>query len=290
MEKANAYSFGVHLDLPALIKRDFMDIVQAIVLALIQGITEFLPISSSGHLILPSEVLRWPDQGLAFDVAVHVGTLSAVMIYFRKEIADIIVGGCATLTGKFDHPQGKLAWMIVLATIPAGLAGLLFNDFIEANLRSATVIATTTIVFGILLGFADQTKNKHKTLIEIGIASALIIGCAQALALIPGTSRSGITITAALFLGFSRESAAKFSFLISIPIIMLSGGYKGLELLGQTGIDWTAIIVGVVCSAVSAYLCIYFFLSFINRIGMMPFVYYRMVLGLALIGMIVYQS
>jgi len=151
-----------------------MDIVQAIILALIQGITEFLPISSSGHLILPSEVLGWPDQ---------------------------------------------LAWMIVLATIPAGLAGLLFNDFIEANLRSSLVIATTTILFGILLGFADLRPNKQKDLYQIGISAALFIGCAQALALIPGTSRSGITITAALLLGFSREGSAKFSFLMSIPII-----------------------------------------------------------------------
>ena len=267
-----------------------MDIFQALILALIQGITEFLPISSSGHLILPSEVLNWPDQGLAFDVAVHVGTLSAVLIYFRQDVAQIIAGGFATLSGNFSHPQGKLAWMIVLATIPAGLSGLFFNDFIEANLRSATVIATTTIVFGILLGLADVNSRKTKTLIEIGLISALVIGCAQALALIPGTSRSGITITAALFLGFSRDASARFSFLISIPVIILSGGYKGLELVGQTGIDWVFISVGVLCSAISAYLCIYFFLSFINRIGMMPFVYYRLVLGLALVAMIVMQT
>ncbi len=267
-----------------------MDIFQALILALIQGITEFLPISSSGHLILPSEVLRWPDQGLAFDVAVHVGTLSAVMLYFRKDLAQIIAGGFSTLGGNFDNPHGKLAWMIVLATVPAGLAGLLFNDLIETHLRSAAVIASTTIVFGIVLGLADVNARQSKTIVEIGVLSALVIGCAQAIALIPGTSRSGITITAALFLGFSRESSAKFSFLISIPIIILSGGYKGLELIGQVGIDWSLIAVGVACSAVSAYLCIYFFLSFINRIGMMPFVYYRLALGLALIAMIIMQS
>ena len=267
-----------------------MDIFQAFVLALIQGITEFLPISSSGHLILPSEVFNWPDQGLAFDVAVHVGTLSAVMLYFRKDIAQIVVGGFSSLSGNFDHPHAKLAWMIVLATIPAGLAGLLFNDFIEENLRSAAVIAATTIIFGIFLGFADGKANKHKTLLEIGILSALLIGCAQALALIPGTSRSGVTITAALFLGFSRESSARFSFLISIPIIILSGGYKALELVGASDIEWIPIIVGMLCSAVSAYLCIYFFLSFINRIGMMPFVYYRLALGIALIAMIMMQG
>lgn len=263
-----------------------MDIVQAIILALIQGITEFLPISSSGHLILPSEVLGWPDQGLAFDVAVHLGTLTAVVIYFRREISETVVGGVKTLGGDFSDPSGKLAWMIVLATIPAGLAGLLFNDFIEANLRSSLVIATTTILFGILLGFADLRPNKQKDLYQIGISAALFIGCAQALALIPGTSRSGITITAALLLGFSREGSAKFSFLMSIPIIILSGGFKGLDLIGHSDVDWQAIAVGVCVSAVSAYICIHYFLSFINRLGMMPFVYYRLILGLALIAMI----
>lgn len=264
-----------------------MDIVQAIILALIQGITEFLPISSSGHLILPNEVFGWPDQGLAFDVAVHVGTLAAVMIYFRKEIAEIVVGGVKTLGGNFSDPYGKLAWMIVIATIPAGLAGLFFNDFIETHLRSSMVIAATTIIFGILLGVADLKSNEQKTLFQIGIGAALFVGCAQAMALIPGTSRSGVTITAALFLGFARDGAAKFSFLMSIPIIVLSGGYKGLDLVGETNVDWQAILVGVAVSAVSAYICIHYFLSFINRLGMMPFVYYRLLLGVGLIAMIV---
>lgn len=263
-----------------------MDIVQAIILALIQGITEFLPISSSGHLILPSEVLGWPDQGLAFDVAVHLGTLAAVVIYFRQEIGETVVGGFKTLGGDFSDPSGKLAWMIVLATIPAGIAGLLFNDFIELNLRSSIVIAATTILFGILLGFADLRPNQQKSLYQIGIGAALFIGCAQAFALIPGTSRSGVTITAALLLGFSREGSAKFSFLLSIPIIILSGGFKGIGLIGHSDVDWQAMVVGVGVSAISAYICIHYFLSFINRLGMMPFVYYRLVLGLALIVMI----
>jgi len=250
-----------------------MDIFQAVILALIQGITEFLPISSSGHLVLPSEVLGWPDQGLAFDVAVHVGTLTAVVVYFRSDLAEIIVGGLQSLTGNFSHPQSKLAWMIVVATIPAGLAGLAFNDFIEANLRSAAVIAATTILFGIALGLADLGKTKTRSLLELGLLAALVIGCAQALALIPGTSRSGITITAALFLGFSRDASARFSFLLSVPIIILSGGYKALELLGAASVDWALIVTGVFVSAVSAYICIHFFLSFINKIGMMPFVY-----------------
>ena len=264
-----------------------MDIVQIVVLALIQGITEFLPVSSSGHLILPKELLGWPDQGLAFDVAVHVGTLAAVLIYFRKDIGEIIVGGFKTLGGNFSDPAGRLAWMIVVATIPAGIVGLLSSEFIEANLRSMTVIAATTIIFGILLGLADIRKTGAKDVFQIGLMAALIIGCAQALALIPGTSRSGITITAALFLGFSRDASARFSFLMSIPIIILSGGFKSLELVGAQAVDWQALAIGIVVSAVSAYLCIHFFLSFINRIGMMPFVYYRLLLGLGLIALIV---
>ncbi len=263
-----------------------MDILQTIILALIQGITEFLPISSSGHLILPKELFDWPDQGLIFDVAVHVGTLAAVVLYFRHDISEIVVGGFKTLGGNFSDPAGRLAWMIVIATIPAGLAGLVFGDFIESNLRSMAVIATTTIVFGILLGVADQKnlyrKGEAKTLVQVGIGTAIFIGCAQALALMPGTSRSGVTITAALLLGFNREASAKFSFLLSIPAILLSGmysGYKSIELVGVEGIDWNAIIVGVVVSAISAYICIHYFLSFINRLGMMPFVYYRLVLG-----------
>lgn len=264
-----------------------MDIIQAVVLALIQGITEFLPVSSSGHLILPSEVFGWPDQGLAFDVAVHVGTLIAVVSFFHKDIRDIVVGGLKTCRGDFSDPAGKLAWMIVVATIPAGLAGLVFNDVIETHLRSTAVIAATTIIFGVLLGVADRNKNQRHVLYDIGIATALCIGLAQAVALIPGTSRSGITITAALLLGFSRDSAARFSFLLSIPIIVLSGGFKSLELIGAKNVDWVAMLVGVVVSAISAYVCIHYFLAFINRLGMMPFVVYRLLLGVTLIGLIV---
>jgi len=262
-----------------------MDIVQAIILALIQGLTEFLPISSSGHLILPSEVLGWPDQGLAFDVAVHAGTLLAVLLYFRQDVADIVCGSVKSLSGNVT-PSGRLGLCITIATIPAGLAGLFFNDLIETHARTSAVIASTTIIFGLLLAWAD-TKRGASDIYAFSMKAALIVGCAQALALIPGTSRSGITITAALVLGFSRDASARFSFLMSIPIILLSAMYKGLELFSQAQVDWFLITVGVAVSAVSAYLCIYFFLSFINRLGMMPFVYYRLLLGAILIIMIV---
>ena len=263
-----------------------MDIIQVIALALIQGITEFLPISSSAHLILPKEILGWPDQGLSFDVAVHVGTLSAVLIYFRNDLLDMLRGWVLSFSAEKSNQNGRLAWQIIVATIPAALAGLIFGDYIEAYLRSIAVIAATTILFGLLLGWADRTAPQRATLASMTFKLAVFIGIAQALALIPGTSRSGITITMALILGFNREDSARFSFFLSIPIIALSGGYKCLELIGSSGVNWNDILLGVVLSAISAYFCIHYFLSFINKIGMMPFVLYRVVLGVVLILML----
>lgn len=256
-----------------------MDFMQALILGLIQGVTEFLPISSSGHLILPSALLGWEDQGLAFDVAVHLGTLLAVLTYFYKDVASLVQAGVQSVFQGRRDSTATLAWMVVLATIPAGLAGLIFNDFIEEHLRSALVIAVTTVAFGVLLGVADKYGSRQTDLVQITIKAALIIGCAQALALIPGTSRSGITITAALLLGFDRSSSARFSFLLSIPIILLSGGYQSLGLLGEADYDWGSLLIGVASSMLSAYACIFTFMHLIERIGMMPFVVYRLVLG-----------
>lgn len=261
-----------------------MDLMEIIVLAVLQGLTEFLPISSSAHLILPSRMFGWEDQGLAFDVAVHVGTLAAVMIYFRKDIVALIQGWLTTGFTRHPNADGRLAWYVALATIPAGMAGLLFDDWIEANLRSTAVIAATTIGFGVLLGISDRLRHGTAGLVEMTLLMALIIGFAQMFALIPGTSRSGITITAALLIGMQRVDAAKFSFLLSIPLILAAGGLKTLELVEQvTPVDWQALVLGVLISAVSAWICIYYFLAFINRIGMMPFVVYRLVLGAILL-------
>jgi len=265
-----------------------MDTLHVILLALIQGLTEFLPISSSAHLILPKEVLAWPDQGLAFDVAVHVGTLSAVLLYFRRDVLSLSASWSRSLVGGGTNDDARLAWYIIIATIPAALFGLVMSDIIATHLRSIAVIATTTIAFGILLGIADGRGDQaKKVLVSMTLKAAIIIGLAQALALIPGTSRSGITITAALFLGFSRVDSARFSFLLSIPIILMSGAYEALGLLDKPAVDWTSILLGVGVSAVSAYLCIFFFLSFINRLGMMPFVIYRMILGFILIWLLI---
>lgn len=262
-----------------------MSILQSIFLALIQGITEFLPISSSAHLILPKEILSWPDQGLAFDVAVHVGSLVAVISYFRKDVANLIVGWFAFFKPGNQNADGKTAWCILVATLPAALAGLLLGDFIEEYLRSIKVIAATTIIFGLALWWADVSSGNKKQLKDMTLKLAITIGIAQAVALIPGTSRSGITITAALLLGFTRIDAARFSFLLAIPVILLSGAYMSLQLASQQ-IAWIPLITGIVVSGISAYLCIHFFLGFINRIGMLPFVIYRLVLGVVLLLLI----
>lgn len=260
-----------------------MSTLEVIILSIIQGITEFLPISSSAHLILPSAIFGWQDQGIAFDVAVHVGTLLAVMLYFRQDIANLTVGWIRSLGGQHST-DSKLAWWVILATIPAGLAGLLAADLIETFLRSPWVIAITTIVFGLLLWLADATAKQQVAMAEMTWRQALVIGIAQAVALIPGTSRSGITMTAAMLLGLDKVSAARFSFLLSIPIIVLSGGYQTTKLLSEPAhYDIGGILLGVVLSFVSALVCIHYFLKIISRMGMLPFVIYRLLLGVGLL-------
>lgn len=261
--------------------------LEVIILSIIQGITEFLPISSSAHLILPSAIFGWEDQGIAFDVAVHVGTLLAVMLYFRQDIANLTVGWIKSLGGQHST-DSKLAWWVILATIPAGLAGLLAADLIETFLRSPWVLAITTIVFGLLLWLADATAKQQVSMEQMNWRQALIIGLAQAVALIPGTSRSGITMTAAMLLGLDKVSAARFSFLLSIPIIVLSGGYQASKLLSEpTQYDISGILLGMLLSFISALICIHFFLKIISRMGMLPFVIYRLLLG---IGLLVFLS
>ncbi|OLQ77498.1 undecaprenyl-diphosphatase [Photobacterium proteolyticum] len=263
---------------------------EAFVLALIQGLTEFLPISSSAHLILPSEVFGWDDQGLAFDVAVHVGTLAAVMLYFRKEVVALLGAWIGSIFQGRRCAEAKLAWMIVLATIPACVFGLFMKDIIEIYLRSAWVIAATTIFFGLLLWWVDVRATQQDNEYQADWKRSLFIGLAQAAAMIPGTSRSGATMTAALHLGFTREAAARFSFLMSIPIILLAGGYLGTKLVtsGQA-IEFGALGIGLAVSFVSAYACIHVFLKLVTRLGMLPFVIYRLLLGAGLIAFLLSQ-
>ena len=265
-----------------------MDILQTVILALLQGITEFLPISSSGHLILPAQLFGWTDQGLAFDVAVHLGTLTAVIIYFWKDLLTIAQDWLRSLAGKGATVNSRLGWYLIFATLPAVFFGLILKQTgMDTAMRSVAVIAGTTMIFGAVLGWADYTGARVLPLEKITFRQAMLIGFAQALALIPGTSRSGITMTAALMMGFTREAAARFSFLLSIPVIVGAGSLLLVDLAkSTTPIDWQILSLGALVSAISAWLCVYFFLAFINRIGLMPFVIYRMILGVVLLGFV----
>ncbi|MCK0713710.1 undecaprenyl-diphosphate phosphatase [Chromohalobacter sarecensis] len=261
-----------------------MDWLHVVALAVIQGLTEFLPISSSAHLILPSQLLGWPDQGLAFDVAVHVGSLGAVLFAFRHEVWRILHAWCTQFGERGPTPESRLGWAIIIATIPAVVVGLLIEDWIESAGRAVLVIATTTILFGVLLGVADKRGSRVKSLETLTLKTALLIGLAQAIALIPGTSRSGITMTAALMLGFTRQASARFSFLLSIPLILAAGSLKGIELVEAGGdVAWGTLIAGTLMSFIAAWLCIKLFLAALDRIGMLPFVIYRLILGVVLL-------
>ena len=271
-----------------------MGLLQIITLAIVQGLTEFLPVSSSAHLILLPKFVDWPDQGLAFDVSVHVGSLIAVVTYFHRDVVAILRAFVASIlrrpvaeaSADAERVRVRLAWLIILGTIPVCVVGLLAKDFIEQYTRSYLVIATTTLVFGVLLGIADMACRGRRVERDLRWTDALWIGLSQALAVIPGTSRSGATVTAGLFLGMTRTAAARFSFLLSIPTILIAGGYETLKLaLGEESIDWTTLGLGAFFSCVCAYLCIHFFLKLLERVGMMPFVVYRLALGVLLLGL-----
>jgi len=265
---------------------NMLDFLQILVLSVVQGLTEFLPISSSAHLILVPELLGWPDQGLLFDVAMHIGSLLAVIVYFRQDIMRMTQAWFTEVIYKKSSPDSMLAWYVIIGTIPAVIAGLIFKDYIEVELRSALVIAASTIVFGLLLGLSDYLAGTERDEYTLRFKDVVIIGCFQALALIPGTSRSGITMTAALFLGLTKVSAARFSFLLSIPIIIASGLFQGLDLLkSDLIINWGLLILAVVLSGLSALVCIHYFLKLINKIGMMIFVWYRLALGVFLLAL-----
>ncbi len=261
-----------------------MDFWHTLALAILQGLTEFLPISSSAHLILLPRLLGWSDQGLAFDIAVHVGTLMAVVLYFRTELTVMARDWGSSLGGQPQTTESRLAWAVLFGTIPVGLAGLLFNSTVETSLRSPMVIAVATIGFGLLLWMSDALGMKVRDEHRLNWKDVLVVGMAQALALIPGTSRSGITMTAGLSMGLSRSGAARFSFLLSIPVILLAGSFEVVELARQSDpVEWNALITGTITSAISAYFCIEFFLKLIERIGMFPFVLYRLLLGTVLL-------
>ena len=262
-----------------------MDYFQAFYLALLQGLTEFLPVSSSAHLILMPVLFEWPDQGLPFDLAVHLGTLLAVVTYFRNDLVLMIRDWLASIAGRGMTDDARLTWYVMIGTVPVCIVGLLISGLAETVLRSPLVIALATIGFACVLWIAEKSAKENRTSGAITWKDALIVGGFQALALIPGTSRSGITITAGLVLGFKREFAARFSFLLSIPSILLPGLLKAFELIeSPEKTDWEPMLMAMVVSGIVAYLTIGMFLRLLERIGLMPFVIYRFVLGFALLA------
>ncbi len=259
--------------------------LQIIVLAVVQGLTEFLPISSSGHLILVPAFAGWSDQGLVFDIAVHFGSLGAVCIYFRKDVVGLLRGAGDILTNRRDSLQARMTWCIGLGTVPAAIAGLLLASWIAENLRSPMVVVVTLASYGVLMGLADRFAPSGRDISNIRIRDAVVVGMAQALALVPGTSRSGITITAGRILGFARHDAARFSFLLSVPVILLATLLQLYVLItGDVVVEWQNLAVAALISGLVAYVSIDFFMRFVGRLGLLPFAIYRLLLA----GIILY--
>jgi len=264
-----------------------MSWLQLILLALIQGLSEFLPISSSAHLILPSKLLDWPDQGPLIDVMAHFGSLFAVLLYFRKDVADILRGTMDLLQRRLNM-KSALALNLILSTPPALIAGfVLASTGLDDAMRLLPIIAFTTIFFGVLLWLSDVKAKADRPIAELSWRGAIILGLSQSLALIPGTSRSGITMTAGRTLGMSREASARFSMLMSLPIIGASGLYAMLKLMTADAGEQTATLTnGLVVaglSFVAAYACIALFMKWVGRIGFFPFMLYRLALGAGLL-------
>ncbi|MEG3591930.1 MAG: undecaprenyl-diphosphate phosphatase [Pseudomonadota bacterium] len=262
-----------------------MDMVQAIVLAFLQGITEFLPISSSAHLILVPKIMNWEDKGLVFDVALHVGTVLAVILYFKSDLADILSNWVKSFSNrKYVNEKSKTAWYIIIACLPILIAGFYIENTAATEFRSVKLIGYATIFFGLLLWYADTISKKTPQTQQITARHALLIGFFQVFALIPGASRSGITITGGLISGLNRKQSIKFSFLISIPVILSAGIFEARKIVNS--ISATELIVPLVAAAVAgitAYYTIHFFLKLIEKIGFLPFIIYRIVIGLSLI-------
>ena len=264
-----------------------METLQTVCIALIQGITEFLPISSSAHIQLPALLLGWRDQGLAFDIAVHGGSLLAVLVYFRHRLLNLATGSLTAFRERTVNRDSDLLVKLIIATLPVIVAGFLLRGYVESALRDLSVIVITTVLFGLLLGVAEWRTRRLSATGHIFTDSnpnffvALLIGFAQVLALIPGTSRSGITISIALLVGLSRTQAATFSFLLAIPVILGAFVLSLVDLsMQETPIDVVNLVLGFTVAAISAYLCISLFLQFIEKIGLWPFVIYRVAIGI----------
>lgn len=256
------------------------DLLRAAILGIVQGLTEFLPVSSSGHLILIRGLFRWDDEGLAFDVGLHLGTLLALLVYFWRDWFVMFRAALRELPrsgfrfARYEQPA-QLLWLIALGSIPAAVVGLLFDDWIEANVRQAWLVAITLAIVGTVMLVADRRTRQSRTVTNIGLVDAVIIGAAQATALIPGVSRSGATMSAALFRDFTRDSAARFAFLLGTPAFVGAALLKAAELRSEAGDELGMMVVGFVTSAVVGFAVIHYLLRFLRTQTLVPFVVYR---------------
>ncbi|OWA02269.1 undecaprenyl-diphosphatase [Streptomyces sp. CS227] len=277
---------------------------ESFILGLVQGLTEFLPISSSAHLRLTAAFAGWHDPGAAFTAITQIGTETAVLIYFRKDIATIVGAWCRSvvaLVRRDDSMRGnhdaQLGWLVIIGSIPIGVLGLTLKDQIEGPFRDLRLIATTLIVMGLVLGLADRLAaraetgggrhraNGGKTLRDLGVRDGLIYGCCQALALVPGVSRSGATISGGLLMGYTREAAARYSFLLAVPAVLASGFYE-LRDAGEGHVAWGQTVFATLVAFVVGYAVIAWFMRFITTRSFMPFVYYRMALGILIFALV----
>jgi undecaprenyl-diphosphatase len=273
-----------------------MDWFQSFVLGLVQGLTEFLPISSSGHLRIVAALSGWDDPGAAFTAITQIGTETAVLIYFRKDIVRVVSTWFRSLSDKAlrKDPDARMGWLVIVGSIPIGVLGVTLKDQIEGPFRDLRLIATTLIVLGLILGLADwragldEKGGRHrapvqrKELSDLTVKDGLIYGCCQAMALIPGVSRSGATISGGLFLGYTREAAARYSFLLAIPAVLASGAYETTHIADEPNIPWAQIIFATVVAFVVGYAVIAWLMKFITTHSFMPFVIYRIALGILL--------
>jgi len=261
-------------------------IIHAIVLGIIQGLTEFIPVSSSAHLRVVPALLGWKDEGAAFTAVIQIGTLIATFIYFRQDISNLLQGFFRALKTKnfFGDPESRVFMLIILGTIPISICGLVFKKFIVGDARGLYVVASMLIILAIFLFIAEKISVKKKDMQHVTVRDGIIIGCAQALALIPGSSRSGVTITAGLFCGLKRETAARYSFLLSIPAISLSGLYElyseRTELLSENKLN---LIVATIVSGIVGYMSIAFLISYLKTRTNFIFIIYRIVFGLIIL-------
>ena len=254
---------------------------QAVVLGVIQGLTEFLPISSSGHLLIFSQLFGWTDPGAAFTAVTQIGTEVAVLIYFAKDIWRIL----GAWFGQFAHPETRgdpdvrMGWLVIVGTIPIGLLGFIFSDQIETIARNLYLVSFTLIVFGIVLGVADRTARSIHTLGELTVRDGIIFGLAQAVSLIPGVSRSGATISAGLFMGYNREAATRYAFLLAIPAVLASGFYQALDIGSDPAVAWGPTILATIIAFFIGYAVIAWLIRYVSTNSYMPFVIYRIGLG-----------